>query len=124
VSRTVDGAVVLEPDVHIGDEPGRVVARAVGEQTVRVGGAAITVHFFVMGALTYSGVWVLDHIWLNLNRFYMATVMVAPMAVVMVLAMWHMFPKPRVNVALLIEGYDHLDNREADWTTVPLPPAA
>ena len=63
--------------------------------------AAITVHFFIMWALTYSGVWVFDHIWLNLNRFYMAVVMVAPMVVVMVLAMWHMFPKPRVNVALL-----------------------
>lgn len=63
--------------------------------------AAIAVHFVIMWALTYSGVWVFDHIWLNLNRFYMAVVMVAPMVVVMVLAMWHMFPKARVNVALL-----------------------
>jgi uncharacterized protein (DUF305 family) len=55
-----------------------------------------------MWALTYSGVWVFDHIWLNLNRFYMAVVMVAPMIIVMVLAMWRMFPKPRVNVALLV----------------------
>jgi hypothetical protein len=62
---------------------------------------AITVHFFIMWALTYSGVWSFDHIWLNLNRFYMAVVMVAPMVVVMVVAMWHMFPKGRVNVALL-----------------------
>jgi uncharacterized protein (DUF305 family) len=63
--------------------------------------AAITVHFFIMWALTYSGVWAFDHIWVNLNRFYMAVVMVAPMVIVMVLAMWHMFSKPRVNVALL-----------------------
>ncbi|GAA3939660.1 DUF305 domain-containing protein [Actinoplanes auranticolor] len=63
--------------------------------------AAITVHFFVMWALTYSGVWDFDHIWLNLNRFSMAVAMVAPMIIVMVLAMWRMFPKPRVNVALL-----------------------
>jgi hypothetical protein len=63
--------------------------------------AAIAVHFVIMWALTYSGVWAFDHIWLNLNRFYMAVVMVAPMVIVMVLAMWHMFPKPRANVALL-----------------------
>jgi hypothetical protein len=62
---------------------------------------AVTVHFFIMWALTYSGVWSFDHIWLNLNRFYMAVVMVAPMVVVMVIAMRHMFPDKRVNVALL-----------------------
>ena len=62
--------------------------------------AAITVHFFIMWALTYSGVYAWDHIFVNLNRFYMAVVMVAPMVVVMLVAMRHMFENKRLNIAL------------------------
>jgi uncharacterized protein (DUF305 family) len=61
---------------------------------------AITVHFFIMWALTYVGVAALDHIFLNLNRFYMAVVMVAPMTVVMLTAMTHMFPNKRLNLGI------------------------
>jgi uncharacterized protein (DUF305 family) len=43
-----------------------------------------------------------DHIWLNLNRFYMAVVMVAPMVIVMLTAMSHMFPKKRLNVGVYL----------------------
>ena len=62
--------------------------------------AAITVHFFIMWALTYSGVYAFDHILLNLNRFYMAVLMVAPMVAVMLVAMRHMFENTRLNIAI------------------------
>lgn len=61
---------------------------------------AITVHFFIMWALTYSGVYAFDHIFLNLNRFYMPVLMVAPMVVVMLVAMRHMFENKRLNIAI------------------------
>ena len=63
-------------------------------------GLAITVHFFIMWALTYSGVYAWDHIFVNLNRFYMAALMVAPMVVVMLVAMRHMFENTRLNLTL------------------------
>lgn len=62
--------------------------------------AAITVHFFVMWGLTYSGVYAWDHVFVNLNRFYMAALMVAPMVVVMLFAMRDMFTNRRLNVVL------------------------
>lgn len=54
-----------------------------------------------MFALTYSGVALLDHVFVNLNRFYMAVLMVAPMAILVVAAMWHMFPNAKANVAII-----------------------
>lgn len=63
---------------------------------------AITVHFFVMFALTYSGVARLDHVFVNLNRFYMAVVMVAPMVAVMLVFMRQMFENKRLNIALYL----------------------
>jgi hypothetical protein len=62
--------------------------------------AAITVHFFVMWALTYVAVESLEHVFLNLNRFYMAVVMVAPMVIVMLTFMSHMFTNKRLNLGL------------------------
>ncbi len=63
---------------------------------------AISVHFFIMWALTYVGIEAFDHIFLNLNRFYMAVAMVAPMVIVMMTVMLHMFPNKRLNAALYI----------------------
>lgn len=63
---------------------------------------ALTVHFFIMWALTYVGVAELDHVFLNVNRFYMAVVMVAPMAIVMLAAMSHMFPNKRLNAGIYV----------------------
>jgi hypothetical protein len=59
------------------------------------------VHLLVMFALTFSGVARLDHVFVNLNRFYMAVLMVAPMAVLMVAAMWHMFPNRKANAGII-----------------------
>lgn len=43
----------------------------------------------------------LESFYNNLNMFYMTLMMVAPMVVLMILAMRHMFPSKRANAALL-----------------------
>ncbi|MEO7689039.1 MAG: DUF305 domain-containing protein [Sphingomonas sp.] len=62
-------------------------------QTV-VGGAVMYLVMFVM----IDG---LGSFYNNLNMFYMTLMMVAPMVVLMILAMRHMFPARAVNAALL-----------------------
>ncbi|MEP7006611.1 MAG: DUF305 domain-containing protein [Sphingomonas bacterium] len=62
-------------------------------QTV-VGGAVMYLVMFVM----IDG---LGSFYNNLNMFYMTLMMVAPMVVLMILAMRHMFPSRAVNAALL-----------------------
>lgn len=62
--------------------------------------ATVGIHFFIMFALTYAGVFRLEHIFLNLNRFYMAVIMVAPMVILMMLFMGHMFGNKKLNFAL------------------------
>lgn len=64
-------------------------------------GVLLGVHVLIMFALTYSGVNALDDVFVNLNRFYMAVLMVAPMTILMVLAMWHMFENRRANIAII-----------------------
>lgn len=54
-----------------------------------------------MWALTDSGVAAFEHVYANLNRFYMAVLMVAPRTVVMLVAMAHMFHDIRLNIGLL-----------------------
>lgn len=63
---------------------------------------AVSVHFFIMWALTYVGVAALGHVYLNVNRFYMAVVMVAPMVIVMLAVMSHMFPRKRINIGIYV----------------------
>lgn len=60
----------------------------------------VGIHFFIMFALTYSGVFRWEHIYPNLNRFYMAVIMVAPMVILMLIFMGHMFANKRLNIAL------------------------
>lgn len=61
---------------------------------------AIGIHFLVMWALTYAGVNAFDEIFVNLNRFYMAVIMVSSMALVMIAVMWKMFDNKMVNTAI------------------------
>ena len=56
----------------------------------------VGVHFFIMLALTYVGVFRFNDIFLNLNRFYMAVLMVAPMIVLMMLFMSHMYKNKKL----------------------------
>jgi hypothetical protein len=60
----------------------------------------VGIHFFIMFALTYIGVATFDHVYLNLNRFYMAVVMVAPMVLLMMLFMRHMYENRKLNYAI------------------------
>lgn len=60
----------------------------------------VGVHFFIMFALTYVGVNRVGDIYLNLNRFYMALIMVAPMTILMLFFMGRMFEHKRLNAAL------------------------
>ncbi len=62
--------------------------------------ATVGIHFFIMFALTYVGVARLDHIYPNLNRFYMAVIMVAPMVILMMIFMGHMFENRKLNILL------------------------
>lgn len=63
---------------------------------------AIFINFFIMWALTYIGVWSFDHVYLNLNRFYMAIVMVAPMLIVMLTVMSPMYDNVRLNIGIYV----------------------
>jgi hypothetical protein len=62
----------------------------------------------VMFVLTYTNVFDLAHIHFSQERLYMAIVMGAAMAIVMLAWMWKMHPDPRVNVGIiagaLVEG--------------------
>lgn len=62
--------------------------------------ATVVFHFFIMFALTYVGVARLDHIYFNLNRFYMAMIMVAPMILLMMIFMGFMFKNRKLNFFL------------------------
>jgi hypothetical protein len=64
-------------------------------------GIALAVSLVLMFVLTMSMIRTLDHFHLNLSNFYMATVMVAPMGIVMLLVMWAMFENKRLNLVLL-----------------------
>lgn len=61
----------------------------------------LPVNLVLMFLLTYSMIDSFDHFYPNINRFYMALIMVAPMALVMMAFMRHMYPNPRTNAILI-----------------------
>lgn len=71
-------------------------------------GIELLIDFAIMYLVMYSMIATLDHFHLNLNNVYMTLMMVAPMAVVMLVAMRSMFPSRRLNmivVALAVAGF-------------------
>ncbi len=62
--------------------------------------AELIVDFVIMYLVMFTMIATLGHFWNNINTFYMTLMMVAPMAVVMLVAMPSMFPDRRANVAL------------------------
>ncbi|MCC9078752.1 DUF305 domain-containing protein [Litorilinea aerophila] len=62
---------------------------------------ALAINGVVMFFLTYALIAQLDHFYVNINRVYMALMMVAPMVVVMVLVMRSMYPNKALNYALV-----------------------
>lgn len=60
----------------------------------------LAVNTVVMFAITYVMVWDLAHIYVNINRAYMALLMAAPMGILMLVAMRRMFHSRKLNYAL------------------------
>jgi uncharacterized protein (DUF305 family) len=59
--------------------------------------AELAVDFVVMYFVMYTMIATAQHLRLNLNNVYMTLMMVAPMAIVMLVAMRSMFPNQRAN---------------------------
>jgi hypothetical protein len=65
-------------------------------------GAMIGTSTVVMFGLMYLNTYQLDHVFFSETRAYMALVMGATMAVIMLLYMWSMYENVRVNTAILV----------------------
>ncbi|HSI48082.1 MAG TPA: DUF305 domain-containing protein [Ideonella sp.] len=65
-------------------------------------GAMIALSTLVMFGLMYLNTYELDHVWFSQTRAYMALVMGATMAVLMLAFMLHMLPNKRVNLGIAI----------------------
>lgn len=61
----------------------------------------LIISFFIMYSVMFFNVSGLDHIYLSLNRLYMALLMVSPMAILMLLLMWPMFKNKKMNYIIL-----------------------
>jgi small-conductance mechanosensitive channel len=62
------------------------------------------ISFLVMYSVMFLNVASLAHIHLSLTRFYMTLLMIAPMAVMMLLMMGHMYPNKGLNKAILVSS--------------------
>jgi hypothetical protein len=63
-------------------------------------GIVMAISLLVMYLLSMSMIRTFDHFYLNPSNLYMALVMVAPMGLIMMLAMRKMFPDKRLNAVL------------------------
>lgn len=62
----------------------------------------IAVSTVVMFVMMYLNTYTLDHVWFSQTRAWMALTMGGGMAIVMLLAMWSMFPDPGKSGAILV----------------------
>jgi uncharacterized protein (DUF305 family) len=62
----------------------------------------MTVSFVVMYLVMFLNVAEFSHIYNSLTRFYMTTLMIAIMAIIMLLMMWKMYPNRKVNLFILL----------------------
>lgn len=60
-------------------------------------GLEMAVDFVIMYFVMYTMIATLDHLYLNINNVYMTLMMVAPMTIIMLIAMRSMFPSRRIN---------------------------
>jgi hypothetical protein len=65
-------------------------------------GVELAIDFVIMYFVMYTMIATLDHLYLNINNVYMTLMMVAPMAVVMLVAMRSMFPSRRANLLVIL----------------------
>jgi hypothetical protein len=64
-------------------------------------GLVLAINTVIMFFITYVNIAELGHFQFNLNRVYMALLMVAPMAILMLLVMRSMYPNVKLNILLL-----------------------
>jgi len=64
-------------------------------------GAMIATSTIVMYGLMYLNAHALDHVWFSQTRMWMALVMGATMAVIMLGFMWHMYKNTPANIAIV-----------------------
>lgn len=62
----------------------------------------LTVSFIIMYSVMFLNVDRPDHIYLNMNRLYMALLMITPMALLMLVFMGDMYKNRKVNTAIVI----------------------
>jgi hypothetical protein len=63
---------------------------------------AISINTVIMFLLTYVMISSIEHFQVNINRIYMALIMAAPMAIVMMLVMRSMFMNKKLNTVLFV----------------------
>lgn len=59
-------------------------------------------HLISMYFLMYSMIYVFDHFYNNINKFYMAAIMTAPMVMLEVLLMGAMYKNKSLNIAIIL----------------------
>lgn len=62
------------------------------------------ISFIIMYAVMFANVDKAEHIYISLSRFYVTILMVAPMAVVMLLVMKHMYKDKKQNAVIIISS--------------------
>lgn len=62
----------------------------------------LVIDFIIMYLVMYTMINTLDNFHFNLNNVYMTLMMVAPMAIVMIVAMRSMFPQRRLNWMIVV----------------------
>lgn len=85
--------------MHKGQEHGSMSAEMVRSHYLMLGLnliASLVIMYFVM----FTMIWGFDDFFNNLNTFYMALMMVSPMAILMLLTMRMMYPHQRLNLVL------------------------
>lgn len=70
------------------------------ESAYRKLGLAVGINTVIMFFLTYTLIDKLSHFYPNINRFYMAIIMAAPMVLVMIVVMRSMYTDRRLNTVL------------------------
>jgi hypothetical protein len=62
---------------------------------------ALLINAIIMFLLTYIMIFETDHFYFNINRVYMALLMVAPMVIVMLIVMGDMYENKKLNYILI-----------------------
>lgn len=60
------------------------------------------ISFFIMYLVMFLNIDLLSHYHSSINRFYMAILMVSPMAVVMMMLMGKMYPNKKTNISIIV----------------------